>query len=191
MTLNTPDFGQIAPQPGQLVSVDGWVPLNRSIFNKYPIHYKISDNWYAVIATTKADESGNAKVVANSSLVSKRHEDDRKIYFTSFDSNPPFVGLGRIALELLKNRTGKEPVPSGPIAGAYAAYHGMGMQGFVIEEGVLHNIKKLTQKAKDTKSSHDFNIEDKASRDDLSNIQKEILNIERLAILKGKMEFKP
>jgi hypothetical protein len=190
-TLETPDFGPTAPQLDQVVSVNDWKSYDGLIFNVYPVYYKVISNSYIVIATTRPDISGNAKVVANSSLESKPHKSDKKIYFTSFDSNPPFAGLGRIALTILKQNTGKDPVPSGPVPGAYAAYHGMGMKGFKIGERVLSDIKNLTEEARKIKSHEDFNIEDQMSRDALRGIQNRIKDREMFPILHGRMKFDP
>ena len=49
--------------------------------------------------------------------------------FSSFESHPPFSGLGGVALALLKGVAGETPLaPSGPVPGSYTFYE---KQGFV------------------------------------------------------------
>lgn len=178
-----------SPDPGERVNVSDWQDHGSTITGGYPVYYLIEGSNYKVIATTPPDHLHRATVVANTFLQSVPRTENT-IYFTSFDSDPPFGGLGGIALNLLHQTYGKILVPKSPVMGAYTAYHKLGMEGFVIPEQVLQGVKKLVDESKRIKAEMSFDIAQDSDRKRLREIQEQIKALEQKYNLRGVMGYK-
>lgn len=186
--LEAPSFDVGAPEVGSQVDLSDWTQHGAQIVGGYQVYYRIDGSNYNVIATTGPGLGNRATVVANSYLESAPR-DSKTIYFTSFGSNPPFSGLGGIALDLLRQQSGLILVPKGPVFGAYTAYHKMGMTGFVIPESALLAVGELVAEAKQIKSSLDFDIAREEDRQELRAIQERIKQVEQRYGMKNLLKY--
>ena len=185
---------QEALETGKDVTLDRqeWSSYGAPLEGNYPVWYKKEGKKITVVAL-KGDNSRLPKgtIVAKSELERSKKEINGHKAFTSFDSDPPFAGLGSKAIEIFKTEFDEEdPRPDGPIAGAYHAYQKMGILALKKPnsdedyEG-MENVKKIVKEVKKFKESQKYNLEDPQTRNALSNYQKQIVEEERKGILKN------
>lgn len=178
---STVEWGQ------QFVPTQGW-ETHSVLRGRYPVYYKITDHTIEAVATNYMDRA--EKVVATCFLSYETKKG--KVFFSDFGSDPPFSGLGKIVLELLKQRAApKEIVPDGPISGAYTFYAKSGFTGFSVTEDFRESLGEFMEGQKAAISAASENLEDEASRARLKNIQKEVKQREDRGIMSGKLQYKP
>jgi hypothetical protein len=171
------------PQVGStFVGRTDWTQHPTLLNNKYDVHSKVSDDDIWVVAVYAG------KVVATSYLQFKVKGE--LMSFTSFESHPPFSGLGSIALALLRVKAnGRELAPSGPVPGSYTFYERQGFEGFNVSDRTKAGIGRIMDRERDNIRGAKGNLESMDSHMMLETVQKEIKLKEGLDIATGKATY--